>query len=118
MGKNKWSRHVDHEDEDIHPGCMMGFIHALGYNSWHSRVKRKSLPRINDGSSHIRSIYSSKGKLVGQDPSELEMLLDDNESHFLVDKGKRKSKGSNKKSLKAKIKDLIAEEMHKEKKEV
>lgn len=116
MGKNKWSRHVDHEDEDIHPGCMMGFIHALGYNSWHSRVKRKSLPRINDGSSHIRSIYSSKGKLVGQDPSELEMLLDDNESHFLVDKGKRKSKGSNKKSLKAKIKDLIAEEMHKEKK--
>lgn len=55
MGKNKWSRHVDHEDEDIHPGCMMGFIHALGYNSWHSRVKRKSLPRINDGSSHIRS---------------------------------------------------------------
>ncbi|KAH0659744.1 hypothetical protein KY289_028492 [Solanum tuberosum] len=116
MGKNKWSRHVDHEDEHIHPGCMMGFIHALGYNSWHSRVKRKSLPRINDGSSHIRSIYSSKDKLVGEDPSELEMLLDDNESQFLVDKGTRKSKGSNKRSLKAKIKDLIAEEMHKEKK--
>ncbi|KAK6788143.1 hypothetical protein RDI58_016668 [Solanum bulbocastanum] len=117
MGKNKWSRHVDHEDEDIHPGCMMGFIHALGYNSWHSRVKRKSLPRINDGSSHIRiGINSSKDKLVGQDPSELEMLLDDNESQFLVDKGTRKSKGSNKRSLKAKIKDLIAEEMHKEKK--
>lgn len=55
MGKNKWSRDVDHEDENIHPGCMWGFIHALGYHSWHSRVKRKSLPRINDGSSHIRS---------------------------------------------------------------
>lgn len=35
---------------------------------------------------------------------------------FKVDKGTRKSKGSNKRSLKAKIKDLIAEEMHKEKK--
>lgn len=110
MGKNKWSKHVDHEDENIHPGCMWGFIHALGYHNWHSRVKRKSLPRINDGSSHIRSI------MVSQDPSELEMLLDDNESQFLVDKSTRKSKGSNKRSLKAKIKDLIAEEMHKEKK--
>lgn len=107
---------MDHEDEDIHPGCMWGFIHALGYLSWHSRVKRKSLPRINDGSSRIRSIHSSIEKLVDQDPSELEMLLDDNESQFLVDKGTRKSKGSNKRSLKAKIKDLIAEEMHKEKK--
>lgn len=107
---------MDHEDEDIHPGCMWGFIHALGYHSWHSRVKRKSLPRINDGSSRIRSIHSSIEKLVDQDPSELEMLLDDNESQFLVDKGTRKSKGSNKRSLKAKIKDLIAEEMHKEKK--
>lgn len=108
---------MDHEDEDIHPGCMWGFIHSLGYHSWHSRVKRKSLPRINDGSSHIRSIHSSKEKLVFQeDPTELEMLLDDNESQFLVDKGTRKSKGSNKRSLKAKIKDLIAEEMHKDKK--
>lgn len=108
---------MNHEDENIHSGCMWGFIHALGYHSWHSHVKRKSLPRINDGSSHTRSIYSSKEKLVGQDdPSELEMLLDDNETQFLVDKGTRKSKGSNKRSLKAKIKDLIAEEMRKEKK--
>ncbi|CAN4100964.1 unnamed protein product [Withania somnifera] len=113
MGKNKWSRDVDDEDENIHPGCMWGFIHALGYHSWHSRIKRKSLPRINDGSSLMRSIYSSKEKLVDQDPSELEILLDDSESQFL---GTRKSKGSNKRSLKAKIKDLIAEEMHKEKK--
>ncbi|KAK4375126.1 hypothetical protein RND71_005803 [Anisodus tanguticus] len=115
MGKNKWSRHVDHEDKDrnIHAGCMWGFIHALGYHSWHSRVKSKSLPRINDGSSHIRSIQE---KLVGQDPSELEMLLDDNENQFLVEKSTRKSKGSNKRSLKAKIKTLIAEELHKEKK--
>ncbi|KAM3374042.1 protein TRM32 [Capsicum galapagoense] len=113
MGKNKWSRHVNHEDEDIHPGCMWGFIHALGYHSWHSRVKRKSLPRINDGSSHMRSIHEN---LIVQDSSELEMLVNDDESQFLIDKGTRKSKGSGKRSLKAKIKHLIAEEMHKEKK--
>ncbi|CAN4098839.1 unnamed protein product [Withania somnifera] len=95
---------------------MWGFIHALGYHSWQSRVKRKSLPRINEGSNRMTGIYSSKEKLVGQDPSELEMLLDDNESHFLIDTGTRKSKGSKKRSLKAKIKDLIAEEMHMEKK--
>ncbi|OIT02729.1 PREDICTED: protein TRM32-like isoform X2 [Nicotiana attenuata] len=109
MGKNKWTRHVDHEDENIHPGCMWGLIHAFGYHSWHSRVKRKSLPRI-------ASDRLSKEKLVVQDPSELNMFLDDNESQFLVDKSTRKSGLPNKRSLKAKIKALIAEEMHKEKK--
>ncbi|XP_060174797.1 protein TRM32-like [Lycium barbarum] len=119
MGKIKWSRHVNHEDEDmnIHPGCMWGLVHALGYHSWHSRVKKKSLSSISDGSRHIRSNNTFKEHLVGQDTSELETLLDDNESHeFLADKGTRKSKGSNKRSLKAKIKALIAEEVHKEKK--
>ncbi|XP_009609391.1 protein TRM32-like [Nicotiana tomentosiformis] len=109
MGKNKWTRHVDHEDENIHPGCMWGLIHAFGYHSWHSRVKKKSLPRI--GSDRL-----SKERFLIQDSSELEMLLDDNESQFLVDKSTRNSGLPNKRSLKAKIKALIAEEMHKGKK--
>lgn len=72
MGKNKWTRHVDHEDENIHPGCMWGLIHAFGYHSWHSRVKKKSLPRIGSKSFlneiyiwEIYVIYSYRLKTIG-----------------------------------------------------
>ncbi|XP_022874440.1 uncharacterized protein LOC111393235 isoform X1 [Olea europaea var. sylvestris] len=104
MGKH---RHVDDELEGKQPGCVWGLVHALDYHHWHSNG-RKMIHRQkyeDQRQSKFSAAYgSSKTKLF--ESGEVEKLLNEQESKFVSD---RSSRLTNRQSLKARIKSLVAE---------
>uniref|UniRef100_A0A5B7AH84 DUF3741 domain-containing protein n=1 Tax=Davidia involucrata TaxID=16924 RepID=A0A5B7AH84_DAVIN len=114
MGKHLWSKNSDDQFEDNHPGCMWGILHALDYHHWHYNVKKILPHKKHDGRRHAKGNGRRKKRLNIHDSGEMQNLLDAETSHFLVDQGTTKTSSTNKRSLKARIKSLIAEEMPKE----
>ncbi|KAA8549265.1 hypothetical protein F0562_000949 [Nyssa sinensis] len=115
MAKNLWSKNSDHEFEDnYHPGCMWGILHALDYHHWHTNVKKMPPHKKQNGRRHGKRNGSSKTQLNVHDSGEVKRLLDAEASQFHVDQSSTKTSSTNKWSLRARIKALTAEEMSKE----
>ncbi|KAG8387831.1 hypothetical protein BUALT_Bualt02G0062000 [Buddleja alternifolia] len=91
MGKHFWMKHVHDETHDKQPGCMWRF-----HRNWHSNVMKLIHHRKYENQTH--STYD--------DANEVEKLL--------VDQSAKKSRPTKKRSLRARIKALIAEEISKE----
>ncbi|KAL2470402.1 protein TRM32 [Abeliophyllum distichum] len=113
MGKHFWIRHVDDELEDKQPGCVWGLVHALDYHHWHSNPRKMIHHRKYEGQrqSNFSAAYGSpKTELL--ESGEVEKLLNDQESVFVSTKN---SHSTNKRSLKAHIKALVAKDSKEEK---
>lgn len=113
MGKNMYMGRVNNESDKLehaHPSCMWGFVHAIDYHQWHFNLKRMLLQKINPRKRNKGS-RNSKAKELLHDPGETQMLLYKEEKHL---SSAKESRSNNKRSLKARIKSLVAEEMSKE----
>ncbi|XP_027109185.1 uncharacterized protein [Coffea arabica] len=112
MEKNAYMRHVNELDEleHVHPSCMWGFVHAINYHQWHFNLKRMLLQKITPRK-RIKGSRNSKAKELLHDPVEQQKLLYEEEKHL---SSAKESRSKHKRSLKARIKSLIAEEMSKE----
>ncbi|KAL1558673.1 protein TRM32-like isoform X1 [Salvia divinorum] len=93
-------KHLDGESQNKQGGCMWGFVHVLHYHQWQSNVKKMIHPRKHQARSHDQCEWSS-------DTSVHERFLRDKENPHHV--GKR-SHGSKRRSLRARLKAIIAEE--------
>ncbi|PSR90070.1 hypothetical protein CEY00_Acc30267 [Actinidia chinensis var. chinensis] len=114
MGKHLRTEPVDEIIEENHPGCMWGILHALDYHHWQYNV-RKMLPhKKHYGSRHAKvGNGRPKVRLNVADSDEDQDLLDAEASHFIIDPGTTETSARNKRSLKARIKALISQEMSK-----
>ncbi|KAL3530749.1 hypothetical protein ACH5RR_010071 [Cinchona calisaya] len=117
MGKNMYIRHVDDQEledlvelQHVHPSYKWGFAHVIDYQHWHFNIKKMLLQKINMRK-RIKGNRSSKAKQLVHDPGELEKLLNEEEKHFHSSK---ESSLKQKRSLKTRIKSLIAEENDKQ----
>lgn len=106
--------HANDQMEDSHPGCMWGIFHVLDYHHWHDNVKKMLPHRRHNKRKHAKRNKSPKAILGVQDAGEVPKLLDAEASHFLVNQRTTEANSTHKKSLKARIKALVAEEISRE----
>ncbi|XP_073144305.1 uncharacterized protein [Henckelia pumila] len=108
MGRHFWTKHVGDEQDHKQPGCISGLINVLDYHHWHSNT-RKMIP--HNEYAYQTGYWSPKMNLQPHDSCEVEKLLDEEQSPVLKTK---RANGNSKRSLKRRMKALIAEEMEKE----
>ncbi|KAL6967519.1 hypothetical protein U1Q18_033327 [Sarracenia purpurea var. burkii] len=106
MGEHLNSEPADEQFEDNHLGCMSGILHALDYHHW-------NLKKYN-GSIHAKGNGKPKARLNAYDSDEVQKLLDTEAGRFLIDPSITKTSSINKRSLRARIKALISEEISKD----
>ncbi|XP_073271183.1 uncharacterized protein [Primulina huaijiensis] len=108
MGRHFWTKHIGDEHDHKQPGCISGFINVLYYHHWHSNTRKMIHHNKYAGQT---GDWSPKANLLAHDSCEAEKILDEKQSPFLKMK---RARGNNKRSLKSRIKALIAEEIYKE----
>ncbi|XP_028090654.1 protein TRM32-like [Camellia sinensis] len=113
MGKHLWTESEDELFEVNRPSCMWGIIHAL---DWHNSVKKMLPHKKHNGPRHTKGYGRPKTRLNVQGLDEVENLLDAEGSHFIIDLSTTKASPTrtNKRSLKARLKALVFEEISKE----
>ncbi|KAI3450405.1 hypothetical protein Pfo_007070 [Paulownia fortunei] len=110
MGKHFWMKHLDDESHDKKPGCMWGLVHVLDYHHWQSNVRKMIQHRKYEDRTHDKCNWSPETNMCRHD-YEAQKLFDEKESPYLSTK---RSRATKKRSLKARIKALIAEEISRE----
>lgn len=107
------TEHVGDELEHINSRCMWGIMHVIDYHHWHCNVKRLLSHGKNQGR-RAKSHRSPKRRETHHDSGERHMLLHEEERVSPVDQTHKGSASNSKRSLKARIKALIADQTHKE----
>ncbi|KAK2986101.1 hypothetical protein RJ640_003756 [Escallonia rubra] len=105
--------HAHDKKEDNQPGCAWGILHALDYHQWHCSVKRMLLHQKHDKQRHAKRITSHKTRLDVHDSNEVHKLSDAEASHFHVNQRTTGTSSINKRTLKARIKALVANDFSK-----
>ncbi|XP_073056971.1 uncharacterized protein [Primulina eburnea] len=98
MGRQFWTKHIGDGQDHKQPGCISGLINVLDYHHWHSNTRNMT----------HHNKYAGQ---TGDYPCEVEKLWDEKQSPFPKTK---RAHANSKRSLKSRIKALIAEEMYKE----
>ncbi|XAR58993.1 hypothetical protein NMG60_11014601 [Bertholletia excelsa] len=112
MGKHFGGEDDDRQLQSNHPGCMWGIFHALDYHHWN--YLKKILPHRKHNGPRLVKGRRARATIDVYDPKEVRKQLDDEPSHFDDNKITTKTSTSNKRSLIARIKALIFEEISKE----
>lgn len=108
MGRHFWTKHIGDEYDHKQPGCISGLANVLDYHHWHPNTRKMIHHNKYAGKT---GDWNPKVNLLPHDSCEAEKLLDEQQSPFLKTK---RARGNNKRSLKSRIKALIAEEIYKE----
>nr|XP_043637018.1 protein TRM32-like [Erigeron canadensis] len=103
MAKVLWTENEEQFDHKNHPGCIPNIFHVL---EWHSNVK-KILPHRKHEALIKNPKRNRRYKRISDDQDPLE-------GHILVDQCNRKTGSPQKRSLKARIKALVSEDMDKD----
>ncbi|KAK4440857.1 protein TRM32 [Sesamum alatum] len=111
MGKHFWFKHANDDSHGKQPGCMWGLVHVLGYHHWRFNVRKMIQHHKYEDRRHDQCDWSPDTNIHRHDAHEAEKLLSEKESSYISTK---RSRATKKRSLKARIKALIAEEISKE----
>lgn len=107
------TEHVDDKLEHINPSWKWGIMHVIDYHHWHCNLKRLLSHGKNQGR-RPKSHGSPKRRATHHDSGEMHMLQHEEEIVSPVDRSHKGSASIHKRSLKARIKALIANQTHKE----
>ncbi|KAL0390202.1 UNVERIFIED_CONTAM: protein TRM32 [Sesamum calycinum] len=115
MGKHFWFKHANDDSHSKQPGCMWGLVHVLDYHHWHFNVRKMIQHHKYEDQRHNQCDWTPDTTIHRHDAHEAEKLLSEKESSYISTK---RSRATKKRSLKARIKALIAEEISKERENV
>ncbi|KAL1827557.1 hypothetical protein ACET3Z_005969 [Daucus carota] len=111
MGKHFPAYRNNDQSEGIFPSCMWGIFYALDYHQWHNNV-RKMLPHRRHNK-RKNTKCNKNPKTISSVNGAAQKLMDAKASHFLVNQATTKTSSTYKRSLKARIKALVAEKIRK-----
>ncbi|XP_011089461.1 protein TRM32 isoform X2 [Sesamum indicum] len=111
MGKHFWFKHANDDSHSKQPGCMWGLVHVLNYHHWQFNVRKMIQHHKHEDRRHNQCDWTPAAYIHRHDAHEAEKLLSEKESSYISTK---RSRATKKRSLKARIKALIAEEISKD----
>ncbi|XP_074356931.1 uncharacterized protein LOC141696714 [Apium graveolens] len=112
MGKHISAYRNNDQPESTFPGCMWGIFYALDYHHWHNNVK-KMLPHKRHNKRNTAKCNKNSKTIPGVNGAS-QKPINAEASHFLVNQPTTKTCSTQKRSLKARIKALVAEKLRME----
>lgn len=112
MGKYIPAYRNNDQPESIFRGCMWGLFYALDYHHWHNNV-RKMLPHKRHKKRKNAKCNKNPKTIPGVNGAA-QMLINAEATHFLVNQPTAETCSPQKRSLKARIKALVAEKIRTE----
>lgn len=112
MGKYIPAYRNNDQPESIFRGCMWGLFSALDYHHWHNNV-RKMLPHKRHNKRKHAKCNKNPKTIQGVNGAA-QKLINAEASHFIVNQPTTETSSTQKRSLKARIKALVAEKIRTE----
>ncbi|KAK1357278.1 hypothetical protein POM88_050534 [Heracleum sosnowskyi] len=112
MGKYIPAYRNNDQQESMFRGCMWGIFYALDYHHWHNNVT-KMLPRKRHNK-RKNAKCKKNPKIIPGANGAAQKLINPEANHFLVNQPTTETSSTQKRSLKARIKALVAEKIRTE----